>query len=240
MKKLFYLALLVAALLCIAVTANAATLITNTVVSTDSNGQFSVVVSLDEYTTMSWVRLGFEQPSDAVIEFVDADVPYGVSYARSEDDIVLSATGTSFSAGYLCTLNFCVTSGETDAYTYTYIWADGAVAPNGTSVYLTNSDYIWIWVEGISYGGTTGPVYDYTIDKLSTRTGPGTQYDGGGTYSVKNQWVPVYAKAWDSRNGIWWVKVGITYRGEERILWTGYKRFDHDTLFLDDLPTEVW
>ncbi len=83
-------------------------------------------------------------------------------------------------------------------------------------------------------------VYGYTIDKLATRKGPGTQYAGGGTYSVKNQWIKVLAKAWDSRNKIWWVKCEIPYRKEIRVLWTGYKRFDRDTLSLDDLPEEVW
>ena len=79
-----------------------------------------------------------------------------------------------------------------------------------------------------------------TIDKLATRKGPGTQYDGGGTYSVKNQWIKVLAKAWDSRNNIWWVKCDIPYHGEIRVLWTGWKRFDHTTITLDDLMEEVW
>ena len=92
---------------------------------------------------------------------------------------------------------------------------------------------------------TTAPsyssdVYGLTIDKLSTRTGPGTQYSEGGTYSVKGQWIKVLAKAWDSRNGIWWVKCEIPYRKEIRVLWTGWKRFDHSTISLDDLPEEFW
>ena len=83
-------------------------------------------------------------------------------------------------------------------------------------------------------------VYGLTIDKLATRKGPGTQYEGGGTYSVKNQWIKVLAQAWDSRNGIWWVKCEIPYHGEIRVLWTGWKRFDHDTISLEDLPEEQW
>jgi len=83
-------------------------------------------------------------------------------------------------------------------------------------------------------------VYGYTIDKLATRKGPGTQYEGGGTYSVKNQYIKVLAKAWDNRNDIWWVKCEIPYHGEIRVLWTGWKRFDHSTISLDDLPEEVW
>ena len=97
------------------------------------------------------------------------------------------------------------------------------------------------WDDGATrqnvYGGT---VYGLTIDKLATRKGPGTQYEGGGTYSVKGQYIEVLAKAYDKRNGIWWVKCVIPYHGENRILWTGYKRFDHSTLSLDDLPEEFW
>lgn len=83
-------------------------------------------------------------------------------------------------------------------------------------------------------------VYGLTIDKLATRKGPGTQYDGGGTYSVKGQYIKVLSKAWDRRNGIWWVKCEIPYHGEIRVLWTGWKRFDHSTISLDDLPEESW
>ena len=86
----------------------------------------------------------------------------------------------------------------------------------------------------------SGDVYGLTIDKLSTRKGPGTQYKEGGTYSVKNQWIKVLAKAWDKRNGIWWVKCEIPYHGETRVLWTGWKRFDHSTISLDDLIEEKW
>ena len=102
-----------------------------------------------------------------------------------------------------------------------------------------------------NYGQTSGQnqnygqnysadVYGLTIDKLSTRTGPGTQYTEGGTYSVKGQWIKVLAKAWDKRNSIWWVKCEIPYRKEIRVLWTGWKRFDHSTISLDDLPEEFW
>ena len=57
---------------------------------------------------------------------------------------------------------------------------------------------------------------------------------------MKGEYIEVLAKAYDKRNGIWWVKCVIPYHGEERILWTGYKRFDKDTLPLDLIPEEVW
>ena len=41
-------------------------------------------------------------------------------------------------------------------------------------------------------------------------------------------------------NGIWWVKCEIPYKGETRVLWTGYKRFDSGTLPLDAIPVEEW
>ncbi len=85
-----------------------------------------------------------------------------------------------------------------------------------------------------------GGILGLTIDKLATRKGPGTQYEGGGTYSVKGQWIKVLSRAYDKRNGIWWVKCEIPYHGETRVLWTGWKRFDHSTINLEDLPEEVW
>ncbi len=81
-------------------------------------------------------------------------------------------------------------------------------------------------------------IYGYTISKLPTRKGPGTQYEDGGTYSVKGQWIRVLSRAWDSRNKIWWVKCEIPYKKAIRVLWTGYKRFDPNTLVLEDIPIE--
>ena len=57
---------------------------------------------------------------------------------------------------------------------------------------------------------------------------------------MKNQWIRVLAKAWDNRNGIWWVKCEIPYHGEIRVLWTGWKRFDHSSMSLDSVPEEYW
>ncbi len=86
--------------------------------------------------------------------------------------------------------------------------------------------------------GSSVDLYGLAIDKLATRDGPGTQYNGKGTYSVKGQYIKVLSRAWDSRNGIWWVKCEIPYHGEIRVLWTGYKRFDPNTLPLESIPIE--
>ena len=81
-------------------------------------------------------------------------------------------------------------------------------------------------------------LYGLAAQKLATRNGPGTTYDEKGTYNVAGQYIKVLSRAWDSRNGIWWVKCEIPYRGEIRVLWTGYKRFDSSTLPLESIPVE--
>ena len=84
----------------------------------------------------------------------------------------------------------------------------------------------------------SGQLYGLAIQKLATRKGPGTTYQEGGTYEVAGQYIRVISRAWDKRNGIWWVKCEIPYRNETRILWTGYKRFDSSTLPLESIPVE--
>lgn len=81
-------------------------------------------------------------------------------------------------------------------------------------------------------------VYGLAAQKLATRNGPGTQYEEKGTYNVAGQYIKVLSRAWDERNGIWWVKCEIPYKGEIRVLWTGYKRFDSSTLPLESIPVE--
>lgn len=81
-------------------------------------------------------------------------------------------------------------------------------------------------------------IYGLAVQKLATRKGPGTQYDGGGSYNVKGQQIKLLARAWDG--SIWWIKCEIPYHGEIRVLWTGYKRFDKDSFNLEDLPEEEW
>ncbi|MCR5297110.1 MAG: hypothetical protein K6E17_06840 [Clostridiales bacterium] len=94
------------------------------------------------------------------------------------------------------------------------------------------------WNQGNTGGSVSYDLYGLTIDKLATRKGPGTQYDGGGTYSVKGQYIKVLTRAYDKRNRIWWVKCEIPYRNEIRVLWTGYKRFDASTIPLETIPID--
>ena len=85
---------------------------------------------------------------------------------------------------------------------------------------------------------SAGGLYGLAKQKLATRSGPGTTYDEKGTYNVAGQYIRVLSRAWDSRNGIWWVKCEIPYRNEIRVLWTGSKRFDSSTIPLDSIPIE--
>ncbi len=117
---------------------------------------------------------------------------------------------------------------DRQSYGFHYTWEQAAAALNGeTDLPGQQSEQ-------------TGSreTYGLTTDRLATRKGPGTQYAGGGTYNVKNQYIKVLAKAWDG--SIWWIKCEIPYHGQIRVLWTGYKRFDHSSFNLDDLPEEVW
>ena len=94
------------------------------------------------------------------------------------------------------------------------------------------------FVNGAATPDAGKELWGLAIDKLATRTGPSTLYEGGGTYSVRGQYIRVLSRAFDSRNGIWWVKCEIPYGSEIRVLWTGYKRFDADTLPLEAIPVE--
>ncbi len=69
------------------------------------------------------------------------------------------------------------------------------------------------------------------LDKIATRQGPGTQYAETHTYFGDNwdtQRLPVLKKAWNKKNGAWWVQLEFSYQGVPRRLWTGAKRVDVD------------
>ena len=80
------------------------------------------------------------------------------------------------------------------------------------------------------------PVYGRAIKNISTRTGPSTKYDEGGTYPLEGEMVLIRSRAWDEANDIWWVEVEIPYKGEIRVLWTGYHRFDSGSVPLESIP----
>ena len=70
------------------------------------------------------------------------------------------------------------------------------------------------------------------LDRLSTRSGPGTQYQEPGTFFRNDTWkgktVRVLKKA--TGNGVWWVQVDFqTDNGNSYRVWTGKKRVDVKT-----------
>ena len=71
--------------------------------------------------------------------------------------------------------------------------------------------------------------------KLSTRSGPGTLYTELGTYLGKGHEVTAISRAYDMRNGIWWIQVEFEYQNEKRRAYTGHKRLD---LSLNAVPEE--
>ena len=72
--------------------------------------------------------------------------------------------------------------------------------------------------------------------RLATRTGPGTQYDEPGSFFSAGTTVTVLSKAYDQRNGIWWVQVEFSSGGNRYRAYTGVKRF-YD-LDLNRIPEE--
>ncbi len=114
--------------------------------------------------------------------------------------------------------------------------------------FITAFDSAPLWYSEMTQGSmntetpasapSNAELYGMAVEKLATRKGPGTQYEGGGTYSVKGQYIRVLTRAYDKRNGIWWVKCEIPYRNEIRVLWTGYKRFDASQLSLESIPLD--
>ena len=70
--------------------------------------------------------------------------------------------------------------------------------------------------------------------RLSTRSGPGTEFDEPGTFFSNNwerQTVTVMGKHWDGN--IWWVLVDFVNGNNAYRVWTGLKRVNVD---LDEVP----
>ena len=81
--------------------------------------------------------------------------------------------------------------------------------------------------------GTEG----FTIDKLSTRSGPSTEYRETDTYKVKGEWIRVLSFSYDD-GGVCWLQCDIPYGNKLRRVYTGLKRFDASTVNLDILYEE--
>lgn len=68
--------------------------------------------------------------------------------------------------------------------------------------------------------------------RLSTRTGPSTNYTEPGSFHSKGYELDVISQAYDDRNGIWWVQVEFEYKGEPMRAYTGVKRVDVDLQYV--------
>ena len=76
-----------------------------------------------------------------------------------------------------------------------------------------------------SWSATPRTSIDTTlIMRLSTRTGPSTNYTELGSYFSPGHEIRVITAAWDRRNNIYWLQVEFTYHGELRRAYTGLKR----------------
>ena len=74
-----------------------------------------------------------------------------------------------------------------------------------------------------------------TTQRIASRSGPGTQYTGTGSYHKAGTQVVALTKAWDKRNGLWWVQIELTYAGKQRRVYTGEQRLAVD---LGKIPEE--
>ncbi len=80
-------------------------------------------------------------------------------------------------------------------------------------------------------------VQGLTIDNLSTRSGPSTEYRSTGTYKVKGQWVRILSYAYDV-NDVCWLQCEVPYGSKLRRVYTGLKRFDAKSVDLTALVQE--
>lgn len=71
--------------------------------------------------------------------------------------------------------------------------------------------------------------------RISTRTGPGTEYTEPGTFLGQGDYVTVHTRVWDSANEIWWVQVEFSQGGERYRAYTGSWRMEVD---LNSVPQE--
>jgi len=74
-----------------------------------------------------------------------------------------------------------------------------------------------------------------TKERLSTRSGPGTNYTEAGSYFQSGTWVRAISSAYDRANGIWWIQIELSYDGELRRVYTGVKRLQ---MAADQVPVE--
>ena len=95
-----------------------------------------------------------------------------------------------------------------------------------TGICFTNSQAALPYYKYGEYEGLAPSYMILTIDNVSSRSGPGTEYRETGTYKVKGQYLPVISIAFDEENNIFWLQCEIKYQNQLRRVYTGMKRFD--------------
>lgn len=101
-----------------------------------------------------------------------------------------------------------------------------AEATGGTAAWYYNGEYY--------YNTLTAPRTAQSTMRIATRSGPGTDYDELGSYHQAGYTLTVLSRAFDDRNGIWWLQVELNYGGELRRVYTGLKRVDIDINTVQD------
>ena len=86
-----------------------------------------------------------------------------------------------------------------------------------------------------AYGPVNHGISVRLNQRLATRSGPGTQYNGLGSYFSAGTMLRALSAGYDTRNGIWWIQVEFDYGGEKRRAYTGVKRLEMNT---SDVRTE--
>lgn len=80
--------------------------------------------------------------------------------------------------------------------------------------------------------------------RISTRTGPGTNYSEPGSFLSSGDVVTVHSKVWDDRNEIWWVQVEFSVGWARYRAYTGAWRMDVDLYYVPEEKAlrscEVW
>lgn len=85
------------------------------------------------------------------------------------------------------------------------------------------------YYDGVYFYNTfTSPQVSQALMRVASRSGPGTNYDELGSYHETGYILTVLSRAYDDRNGIWWLQVELNYGSELRRVYTGLKRVDID------------
>ncbi len=73
------------------------------------------------------------------------------------------------------------------------------------------------------------------VDLISTRSGPGTQYDWTERYLAAGDYVQILSRFYNKSNDIWWLQVEFMHNGKPRRLYAGQQRVDIE---LSKVPVE--